>query len=101
MGEPKFTRGPWWLAGKSTIRHGDANSLETGWIGGVHWRNREANAHLISAAPDLYDAVNALLGLIQLVTSRDDCPPAIREALTTSHRVDEANQALAKARGEA
>lgn len=60
---------------------------------------QEANAHLIAAAPELLDGCNALLGLIQLVCDRDDMPAAIREALTTSHRVEEANGAIAKAEG--
>jgi hypothetical protein len=58
-----------------------------------------ANAHLIAAAPDLFDGCNALLGLIQLVCARDDMPPEIREALETSHRREEARIAVAKARG--
>lgn len=57
----------------------------------------QANARLIAAAPELLDGCNALLGLIQLVCARDDMPAAIREALETSHRVDEARAAIAKA----
>jgi hypothetical protein len=65
---------------------------------GTHYGDMfKANAALIAAAPDLLDGCNALLGLIQLITGRDDLPPAIREALETSHRVDEAKAAIAKA----
>lgn len=53
-------------------------------------------------APDvqekLVDGINALLGLIQLVSHRDDMPPQIREALRVSHRVQEAQDALALVR---
>lgn len=48
-----FTKGPWRIAGKGTIRAGD------GWIGRIHWRNRDANARLIAAAPDMYEALKA------------------------------------------
>lgn len=46
----KWTRGPWRLVGpfKGTVRAGAE------WIGKIHWKNREANARLIAAAPDLY-----------------------------------------------
>jgi len=44
----------------------------------------------------LINGCNALLGLIQLVTSRDDMPPEIRQALETSHRLEEARAALLK-----
>ena len=43
----KHTPGPWRIAGKGTIRKGDND-----WIADIHWRNREANARLIVAAPD-------------------------------------------------
>jgi hypothetical protein len=58
-----------------------------------------ANAHLISAAPDLYGGCNALIGLIQLVCGRDDMPREIKDALLLSHRMTEALEALAKAEG--
>lgn len=45
------TPGPWRIAGKGTIRAGD------GWIASIHWRNREANARLIAAAPDMLKAL--------------------------------------------
>jgi hypothetical protein len=57
-------------------------------------------AKLAAAAPALLDATNALLGLIQLVCSRDDIAPLIKEALQTSHRVTQAREALAKADAE-
>jgi len=37
----------------------------------------------------------ALLGLLQLVCARDDLPVEVRDALTYSHRIDEARAALA------
>lgn len=49
---------------------------------------------------ELYDGCNALLGLLQLLLGRDDLPDEVREAMQTSHRVEEAEAATAKARGE-
>lgn len=54
-------------------------------------------SRLAAASPDLLNGCNALLGLIQLVCGRDDMPPAIREALLSSHRIDEANDAVINA----
>jgi hypothetical protein len=59
----------------------------------------EANARLIAAAPELYDGCNAMLGLVQLLLGRDDLTDDLRLALTTSHRIAEAEAAVAKARG--
>jgi hypothetical protein len=52
MSGGKHTPGPWWVAGKGTIRAGD-----TDWIGGVHFRNREANARLIAASPTMAEYI--------------------------------------------
>lgn len=46
----------------------------------------------------LTDGANALLGLLQLVSARDDMPPAIKDVLQTNHRVQEARDALALVR---
>ena len=54
----KHTPGPWWLAGASTIRCGDSKT--GGWIGRVNWRNRDANARLMVAAPDMLAADAAI-----------------------------------------
>jgi hypothetical protein len=56
-----------------------------------------ANARLIAAAPDLLNGCRALLGLVQLVSGRDDLPADLREALRSNHRIAEAEAAIAKA----
>ena len=48
----KWTPGPWHVAGKQTIKAGRDR-----WIGKANWNNGEANAHLIAAAPDMYEAL--------------------------------------------
>jgi hypothetical protein len=49
---------------------------------------------------DLYNGCNALLGLLQLLSHRDDVSDDLRGFLTSGHRIDEAEKAVAKARGE-
>lgn len=60
MTEPKFTKGPWRIAGKGTIRTDDA------WVASINWRNRDANARLIAAAPQLYEALKEARGWVVL-----------------------------------
>jgi hypothetical protein len=43
---------------------------------------------------DLQNAVRGLLGLILLIAGRPDISPEIREAMTTSHRVSDAQELL-------
>lgn len=68
-----FTPGPWWIAGKGTIRHGDPDSIQTGWIANVNWRNREANARLIAASPELAGALSGLLEKYVELVNCGDC----------------------------
>lgn len=105
----KHTKGPWTaIAPKG--RPAEFTSIVEGADGrmvlfaGAPFRSDEeiiGNAALGAAAPALIDGCNALLGLIRLVCSRDDMPPAIRDALQSSHRVQEARAAIAKAEGAA
>jgi hypothetical protein len=44
---------------------------------------------------DLQNALRGLIGLCQLVAGRDDISPDVREALTTSHRLIDAQELLA------
>lgn len=77
----------------------------------AHGYTREevlANADLIAAAPDmaakaarleevnakLVEALNGLVGLVQLVRSRSDCPIEIKQALTANYRLDDALLAI-------
>ncbi len=57
-----------------------------------------ANAALICKAVNCHEQLlagcNALLGLIQLISARDDLPPQLVEALKDNHRVEEATAAI-------
>ena len=97
--QPKWTPGPWRAVMGS--RHvvdvfaGDRDVVSV-YGGGVGFEYRDANAHLIAAAPDLYAALETLSAL------NDDSGPFGGEIY--QDRVDRAwsaaRAALAKARGE-
>jgi len=65
----KYTKGEW-----ETIYHAPGNIVQHGIAGysiraeeGIAYNiSREANAHLISAAPDMYEALKALLDEYQI-----------------------------------
>lgn len=107
MPETKHTPGPWEVfqpeandphkgidaANNTTIiRYGDFEGCNVG-VQGATQEERDANAHLIASAPELYDALDLLIKDLEM-RARDgvvDC----------SHgRYMAALMALAKARGE-
>lgn len=95
MPTKSFTPGPWdaskFINGDFRINYGDQGR----WLGLVYFdgdvsdRSRsKANAHLIAAAPELYESLEDVLGLV--TPEFEQCP-----------MVAFAKAALAKARGEA
>jgi len=62
----KHTPGPWQVAEKFNCV--DVRGVDGPYIANcnqsvaIDWRTKEANARLIAAAPDLYDAVAAVIG---------------------------------------
>ena len=85
MSKTKFTPGPWlfssYKSGTSVIV---IDGKEFG-VATVNYPNRDANAHLIAAAPDLYEALDNL--------ENDD-------GSIPDHAWKLVQAALAKARGE-
>lgn len=94
MNERKWTKGPWYadrvhvtawdgrgVAGCGYRRSSDYNRAD-------HAENMN-NAHLIAAAPDLYEALEGAIKLLEL------------HVCGASDVVESARAALAKARGEA
>lgn len=101
---PRHTPGPWERRSReafgddeTAVEPTSPNVNDGRVIALCYGVDREANASLIAAAPELYDGCNALLGLIQLLLGRDDLTAELREVLTTNHRIDEAQAAVAKA----
>lgn len=87
MSEVKFTRGPWisvegTTSGREVLaeKPSTKSRLRVARIGGP---DRDANAHLIASAPELYEALDNIL----------------KRGLTID-LIDPARAALAKARGE-
>ena len=94
MNERKWTPGPW-RAKSVVVENGEWMGVAVQSDSDVEllWFENDpepddANAHLISAAPDLYDALQAMV---------DYCNAECGSKIYPGHQ---ANQALAKARGE-
>ena len=92
MGELKATPGPWWFEGQGIGPKSFADDQSYGmttpvaYIEEYDWpENHVANAHLIAAAPELYETLEEV---IRISDRKHDA-------------WDKAKAALAKARGEA
>ena len=104
---PAWTAGPWQIFttpdGQKLIGIGDA---EAGGIAHPNyslWRDgpeREANAHLISAAPDLAEALEAFLALKQWENGCATPGKPTDDELDAIVALYRAKTAMAKARGE-
>jgi len=105
MSEAKFTKGPW-----EALTNGNAYNFETvvtfknaadGWICTVYDDCDDctlpdgANAHLIAAAPELYDMLYALMGGDEKMQVAIGGNPSYVDGF-----MSRANSVLAKARGE-
>ena len=112
MSEVKFTPGPWSVV-EDIARDRDVNGHAIGdeYIAGFNVESgtkevvscegisgcgdeERANAHLIAAAPDLYEALNNVMSEIS------SCLRDEEYYFGTTERFDNARAALAKARGE-
>lgn len=97
MNKLRATPGPW-----SVRKHGYpiiTDDAKNKWIATIHSVEpenevREANAHLIAAAPELYEALEELC---RYANDSNDCQYG---TLSTRLVKDIAEAALAKARGE-
>ena len=98
--ESKFTPGHWGLdAGFESSKPGDFDEYWQVHDGAdaiacsanCYAENREANAHLIAAAPDLYEAIKSCLNFMENTES---------ELGISLESADQARAALNKARGE-
>lgn len=115
MTEPKFTPGPWWpvysrhvdiwyvMTGRddaNACHYGDRLGATISSGIGDHTEKRTSgnereNAHLIAAAPDLYEALKESVGFIESIRSTRIEIVADRDRIARLARA-----ALAKARGE-
>lgn len=86
----KFTRGPWKARMNCDVMAGErlVAVCMTGWL-----REDRANAHLIAAAPEMYEALEHIYGRL-LMSERDG------DAHITEEDGAMVEAALRKARGE-
>ena len=108
MSEPKFTPGPWSIEADpyhfmtlSTVVAGEIgkegfNRMVVQVGGWNEWKEQEANAHLIAAAPDLYKALAHLEPYLDAIV----CYASTIEEHPPNGFILETKAALAKARGE-
>lgn len=91
-----FTKGPWHIADLGAVDDAnivDANGNEV--LGTSEWlRLSDADAHLIAAAPSLYEALEAACDAYDDACNFDMLTAQLDQA------IDAARTALAKARGE-
>lgn len=84
-----MSRERYYYDGKGVVR--DENQLNVAVLCGSP--DHEVGA-LLAAAPELFDALNGLRGLLQLISGREDVTPELREVLRTNHRVQEAERVI-------
>lgn len=87
MSEAKFTKGEWKIQDDGHGMIGVILKKGLGILIGRKSKETQANAHLIVAAPEMYN-------LLERLTSHDNCKKDI------IHLLGEADNLLAKARGE-
>lgn len=107
MSKPKFTPGPWWIdddnrPGMSWNRNIVHGTGENRICFMAHSDNKAperdaANAHLIAAAPELYEALERLLSLLGNYVGWRNTAAAEAEEEAAENA---AHAALAKARGK-
>jgi len=107
MSETKFTKGPWEISDiAETHVHQKATGRGVASAGGYQknvdwesvWKENLANAHLITAAPEMYEALEVLsLSADCLQCKHDQEDP---DVIAVRIDMDDAEIALAKARGE-
>ena len=89
MSATKHTPGPWEVTGSGDIV--TSNGIVIAWTNVLGGMEEEANARLIAAAPDLFDALLTLTTVVRERVTLDATSPEIRAA----------ESAIAKATGEA
>lgn len=103
MSEAKFTKGPW-FAGKNVRGETSLSSVVDGsrkhYVARLSWDQKSteemtATARLIAAAPDLYAALTAVIGIGYV-----ECREPASQDYVSKDAIAKVRAALAKARGE-
>ena len=92
--EVKWTRGPHSVSDMNEVVSSNGGDLADCWsaLAGIDEDEAKANAYLFAAAPDLYEALDALVNVVSDLN--------LDPSGHTIHAVNAADIALAKARGE-
>jgi hypothetical protein len=107
MSETKFTPGPWHKDERSDVYVRDS---EGDYIAGTYApmpkRKRakgenEANAHLIAAAPDMYEELECARDVFRFYQSHHEFKGGTEKAIWNKEIADRIDRLLAKARGDA
>jgi len=97
MSDTRFTQGPWFRHGRvgvyRTAETDDSDAL-VALVYSSGGGSTDGNAHLIAAAPELYEALDKARWLLRAICGTDGNYPDEREVLR------QCTAALAKARGE-
>lgn len=101
MTQAKYTSGPWRFKGFdpefNTVPVINSGSYDLGvhFLGthGLTNEEKEANAHLIAAAPDLFDALQNIMNGITSGAIKTDYDEVMENAVIRAHK------AIAKAKG--
>ena len=97
----KWTPGPWHASDAASIWNSDrTDEIADAWDHGRGARATQANAHLIAAAPDLYEALEAAVdcGMVPKSTALNGGASKYSRQVLVADMI---RAALAKARGEA
>ena len=99
MKEPEWTPGPWVVEEDHAGNHTVVSARDEWVVRDMSWGPEEKHdAHLIAAAPDLYEALDVML---QQWVDLAECGDAGYWDANQDASVIQARMALAKARGEA
>jgi len=100
MSETKFTPGPWILENRLNICDEYDCFLEPIYLH-IHDRISDADAHLIAAAPDMYEELECARDVFRFYQSHHEFKGGTEKAIRNKKIADRIDRLLAKARGEA
>lgn len=106
--KPKWTPGPWFVTTVSAYPNGPlrvwAGDKGEHIVADLYGSNRTQNAHLIAAAPQLYEALDRLTGEVRACWGMSE--PSLRHEIGNTNyqivadRIEDALTALSAARGK-
>jgi hypothetical protein len=99
-----WTPGPWLVNGKGSIRGPNLSGRVLGWIAQVNWQNRQANARLIAAAPEMADELASAAAVFEHYAAlhlAKGTPDGNEKAQANAKHAGRIRALLARIRGDA